>query len=207
MICSTPHGGAKHGIISGGHSQDRRTQTTFLPLSNLTLNPSQTCSAQEGDLHPGGQAGVHALRVCAASSCLARSSFLAHIQPIIRQILKGERRLPAQMTSCGLCSYLSRCGICLPGKAAGGSRFTRGKLHLSAVSSQIPSSVASASAQSFHFQDFPELQDLLLVGNGEGEGKGPGRALYPGGCSALIRECPSSRTGRPLSSTQSPAQS
>lgn len=58
-----------------------------------------------------------------ASSSLSRSSFLACSQPIIRQILKGERRLPARMTSCGLCRYLSRCGICLPGNAAGGSGF------------------------------------------------------------------------------------
>lgn len=61
--------------------------------------------------------------VCAASF-FSRSSLLARSQPIIRHILEGERILPAQMTSCGLCRYLSRCGICLPGNAAGGSRFT-----------------------------------------------------------------------------------
>lgn len=67
--------------------------------------------------------GMNVLSVCAPASFPSRSSFLAWIQPIIRQILKGERILPAQMTSCGLCRYLSRCGICLPGNAAGGSRF------------------------------------------------------------------------------------
>lgn len=63
-------------------------------------------------------------RARAATSFLSRSSFLAHVQPIIRKILQGERLLPAQMTSRGLGRSLPRCDIRLPGNAAGGSAFT-----------------------------------------------------------------------------------
>lgn len=48
------------------------------------------------------------------------SPSLARIQPVIRQVLRGGRIPPAQMTSRGLRGSLPRCGICLPGDAAAG---------------------------------------------------------------------------------------
>lgn len=137
-----------------------RDSDGLLPLSNLTARTSPTCSSQEADLD-----------LAASFLC---SSFLAHSQPIIRQILKGERKLPAQMTSCGLCSSLSRCGICLWQCCRWLWVYLAGKLHLSALSSQIPSSAASAYGPGFRFQaDFPLCckAPACSVGNGQGEGK------------------------------------
>lgn len=118
MICHTPPSGSKPCSTAGDHSrQDGRT--VILGGGGGVGQGAATLSVLGS-----GCGGVAELSLYAAALFVSRSSCLAHIQPIIRKILKGERLLPAQMTSCGLCSSLSRCGICLPGNAAGGSRFT-----------------------------------------------------------------------------------
>ena len=102
----------------------RGSRIAFLPCLGW-LSPSDHGPLPTPRPHSGRTLrGLEVLCVYCFVS-LSRSSFLARIQPIIRQSLKGEGILPAQMTSCGLCRYLSRCGICLLGNAAGGSRFTR----------------------------------------------------------------------------------
>ena len=128
MICITSHKGSKRRCAPGDHGQDSAGRPAGLG--------SPSCLASAGSLHlttgpcphRGHTRGGRSVAWMCCVHCfvsLSRSSFLARNQPIIRQILKGEGILPAQMTSCGLCRYLSRCGICLLGNAAGGSRFTR----------------------------------------------------------------------------------
>ena len=94
MICITPPSGSKPRSFSGDHRQDS------LPGVRGGGEGSGQSPTPE-DSRTGWGVGV--LSVCAAALFLSRSSFLARNQPIIRKILKGQRILPAQMTSCGLC--------------------------------------------------------------------------------------------------------
>lgn len=81
-----------------------------------------------------------------------------------------------------------------------------GKPHLSALSSQTPSSVACAYSQGFHYQaDLPQSCKAPLCRKRNAEGarvspepsEGPGGALHPGGFPALITGLSKHFTGKP----------